>query len=364
MPAGVQNGAAGDALIVIDALAMPVPERRWFEEWHAGGVGCVNMTVAVWENAGETLALLAKWRRILLDNSDLVEPAESADDIVRIAASGRTAIVFGFQNTAPIEHDIELVRAFRMQGVCIMQLTYNMQNYVGCGYWEERDTGLSRFGRGVVAEMNALGILIDLSHCGEKTTLAAIEHSSRPVAITHANPREFVGSPVYGAGRLKTTEAIVALADRGGVIGLTPNRNMTKRGAATTLDEFCEMVSWTVDRIGIDAVGIGSDWCPGHPPTIRTWWRFARWSRDTAPAEQMVLAPHEGWSEWMRSPRSFPNIAEGLSKHGFSPEESAKIMGGNWLRLFRESFGSRVPAEAAAGRPDPEADRRKVGRDA
>ena len=87
-----------------------------------------------------------------------------------------------------------------------------------------------------------VGILIDLSHCGERTTLEAIERSARPVAITHANPREFVGAGVYGAGRQKTTEAIKALAARRGVIGLSPNRNMTKKGAATTLEEFGDMV--------------------------------------------------------------------------------------------------------------------------
>ena len=104
-----------------------------------------------------------------------------------------------------------------------------------------------------------------------------------PVAITHANPREFVGSGVYGAGRQKTTEAIKALAARRGVIGLSPNRNMTKRGAATTLEEFGDMVAWVVDRIGVDAVGIGSDYCPGHSGSVRSWWRYARWSRERRP---------------------------------------------------------------------------------
>lgn len=323
----------------VDALAMPVPERRWFEEWHAGGVGCVNMTVAVWENATETLSALAKWNRAIAENKDLVEAATSVADIRRIAAQGRTAIVFGFQNTAPIEHDLELFAAFRKQGVCIMQLTYNLQNYIGCGYWEEKDPGISsRFGKLAIAEMDKLGILIDLSHCGERTTLDGIEMSSRPVAITHANPREYVSTSVYPSGRLKTTEAIRALAKRGGVIGLTPNRNMTRHGAATTLEQFCDMVAWTVDCIGIDAVGLGSDWCAGHPNSIRTWWRYARWSRESAPAKETVLAPHEGWSEWMSSPKGFPNIAKGLAARGFAPEDIRKIMGENWMRLFGETF--------------------------
>jgi microsomal dipeptidase-like Zn-dependent dipeptidase len=326
--------------MIVDGLMMPVPERKWFEEWRDARLGCVNTTVAVWENASETMAVLGRWRIVLEQNSDLVAAAASVAEIERIAASGRTAIVLGFQNTAPVEHNIDLFATFRQLGVCIMQLTYNLQNYIGCGYWEAKDTGISsRFGRNAIEEMNKLGIVIDLSHCGERTTLEAIEMSTRPVAITHANPREYVGTPVYGAGRLKTTEAIEALAKKGGVLGLTPNRNMTRNGAATTLEEFGDMVAWTIDRIGVDAVGIGTDYCPGHPRSVRTWWRYARWSRESAPAEQMKIAPHEGWSEWMRNPSGIHNIVAELDRRGFSQRDVDKIMGGNLLRVFAANFG-------------------------
>ena len=334
--------------LMVDGLQIPTPERRWFEEWHAGGLGCVHATMAVWEGAKETLSYIAKYKRVLLENADIVEQATTAEDIVRIAAAGKTAVLFGFQNTAPIEHDIELFRVFRDLGVRIMQLTYNLQNYIGCGYWEQSDSGISsRFGRQAIEEMNALGILIDLSHCGERTTLEAIEQSGRPVSITHANPREYVGAPTFGAARLKTTEAIKALARRGGVLGLSPNRNMVKRGADTTLEEFCDMVAWTAERIGVDAVGIGTDYCPGHPPSIRTWWRYARWSRERAPAAQMQIAPHEGWQDWLRSPAQFANIWEGLAHHGFSDGDVAKIMGGNFMRLFRDSLSEAKATDAA-----------------
>ena len=332
----------GRSYAIVDGLSMPTPERKWFEEWRAGGIGCVNTTIAVWENASETLGLLGKWRQVLADNSDLVAQATCVEDIEAIRKSGRTAIVFGFQNTAPVEHNLDLFGTFRDLGVCIMQLTYNLQNYIGCGYWEEKDTGISsRFGRLAIEEMNKVGILIDLSHCGERTTIEAIELSAAPVAITHANPREYVGKPVYGIGRLKQTEALRTLARRGGVIGLTPNRNMTRHGAATTLEQFVDMVAWTVDLIGVDAVAIGTDYCPGHPRSVRTWWRYARWSRQSAPAEEIQIAPHEGWSEWVKTPAGLPNLIPGLLRHGFSPDEVARMMGGNWLRLFGQTFPPR-----------------------
>ena len=215
-PDGVEYG--GRTYPIVDGLSMPTPERRWFEAWRAGSISCVNTTVSVWENASETLALLGKWRTVLAANADLVAPAQSVEEIEAVRKSGRTAVVFGFQNTAPCEHNLDLFGAFRDLGVCIMQLTYNLQNYIGCGYWEENDNGISsRFGRKALEEMNKVGILIDLSHCGERTTLDAIERSAKPVAITHANPREFVGTGVYGAGRQKTTEAIKALAKRRGL---------------------------------------------------------------------------------------------------------------------------------------------------
>ena len=132
-----------------------------------------------------------------------------------------------------------------------------------------------------------------------------------PVAITHANPREYVGTGVYGAGRQKTTEAIKALAARRGVIGLSPNRNMTKRGAATTLEEFGDMVAWVVDRIGVDAVGIGSDYCPGHTGAGAHAGGATRAGRArAAPAEQMTMAPHEGWSDWVKHAGGPANIVQ------------------------------------------------------
>lgn len=330
--------------ITIDGLGFPFPARDLLERWHKGRVSCLNACVTIWGDTRQTLTLIGRWQRLLAENSDIAAQATSAEEIVVIAASGRVAVVLGFQNTSPIEHDIELFGVFRRLGVCIMQLTYNLQNYIGSGCWEERDSGISsQFGRKAIVEMNALGILIDLSHCGDRTTLEAIDSSARPVAITHGNPREFVGTSGFGTHRLRSTEAIKALATRRGVIGLSPNPHMLRRREQTTIREFCDMVHWTLDRVGVEHVGIGSDYCPGHPPGTRRNWRYGLWSRDEI--KQVIAEPGEAWQDWMKTAADFQVLREGLEASGLKTEDVDRIMGGNFLRLFGESF---IPHEQGA----------------
>ncbi|MGE0714411.1 MAG: dipeptidase [Alphaproteobacteria bacterium] len=333
----MSTSAPSSPAISIDALAIPFPQRHIVERWRTGGVGCVHATVTIWGDARETMSLIGRWQRLIAENRDLMEGATSGEDIERIAASGRVAIVLGFQNTSPIEHDIELFRVFRELGICIMQLTYNLQNFIGAGCWEQNDTGISsRFGRLAIEEMNKLGILIDVSHSGDRTSREAIDLSARPISITHANPREYVGTAGFGAHRLKATDAIKACAARGGVIGLSPNPHMTKQGIDTTPDQFCDMVKWMVDLVGIDHVGIGTDYCPGHPPGTRERWRFGKWSRSKI--DKPIPEPGEGWQDWFKTSEDFQVLRTSLEANGFSPADTDKIMGGNFLRLFTESF--------------------------
>lgn len=338
----------GSEHVTVDALTYPRPHGRWVEEWRELSIDCVQITVAVWENARDTLNLIGKWDGLLEQHADLAARAVTVEDVREIVGSGRTAVLYGFQNTAPIEHDIELIGVFRRLGITTMQLTYNLQNYIGCGYWESEDTGISsRFGKAAIAEMNRVGVLIDLSHCGDRTTLEAIETSARPVAVTHANPREYVVDPPFSAGRLTTLEALELLADRGGVVGLSPLNSLNTPGQNETVEQFASMVAWTAEQIGVDAVGIGSDYCPGHPRDIATWWRYARWSRDEAPP-----APsddkYDSFPAWFRPPQRLPTLRAALETRGFSEAETNKILGDNWLRLFGETLtgGARLGLDA------------------
>ncbi|WP_312366000.1 membrane dipeptidase [Ensifer sp.] len=324
--------------LVIDALQYNKPERARFEEWKRGGIGCVHVTLSIWENARETLTVIGEWNRLLEKNADLIALATTGADIERIAASGRTAVVYGFQDTSPFEDDIELVEIFHQLGVRVAQLTYNVQNRVASGCWEPDEAGVSKFfGRNVIAEMNRVGMVVDVSHCTERTCFDAIEYSSRPIAVTHANPQEFVGTDIELNRRNKSTALIKRLAETGGVIGLSNYPKIMKNGSDCTLDTFLDMVSWTVDLVGADHVGLGTDFYDGWPESQIKWWRAGRWARESA----IPIKGFSKWPSWFQSPVDFSNILEGLDQRGFSNDEIAKIAGGNWLEFFREGF---VPA--------------------
>jgi len=322
-------------LLTVDALQYNNPSRERFEEWRKGAIGCVHVTVAIWEDARATLSVLGRWNRLLQDNADIIALARTADEIEAISASGRTAVVYGFQDTSPFEDDIELVEIFHQLGIRIAQLTYNVQNRVGAGCWEPDDSGVSKFfGKNVIAEMNRVGMLVDVSHCTERTCFDALEYSSRPIAITHANPQEYVGTDIELNRRNKSTPLIKRLAETGGVIGLSMYPKIMKGGSNATLDDFLDMLSWTVERIGIDHVGFGTDFYDGWPESVIKWWRAGRWSRESA----IPIKGFSDWPAWFRSSADFGNIIEGMEKRGFSSDEIAKIAGGNWLKMFREGF--------------------------
>lgn len=321
--------------LLVDAMQYSKPDRARFLEWQQGRVGCVHVTIAIWENARDTLSAIGEWNRLFDKNRDLIGHARSAQDIAAIAASGRTAVVFGFQDTSPFEDDIELVEVFSSLGVRIAQLTYNVQNRVASGCWESDDQGMSKFfGRGVIEEMNRVGMIVDVSHCTQRTCFDAIEMSSRPIAITHANPSEFVGTDIELNRRNKSTPLLKKLAETGGVLGLSMYPKIMKNASASTLESFLDMVCWSVDLMGVDAVGFGTDFYDGWPESQIKWWRAGRWARESA----VPIKGFSPWPAWFPSPVAFPAVVAGLASRGFSAEEVAKIAGGNWLRMFADGF--------------------------
>ncbi len=315
-----------DGLIVVDGLEYSNWDRELFLELKAGGVTAVHATVVYWEDARQTLGLLADWNRRFLEHGDLVRPVKAADDIQAAKREGRIAFLFGAQNCTPIEQDLGLVEIFRSLGLMVMQLTYNNQSPLGGGCYEAVDSGLTRFGREVLGEMNRVGMIADLSHSGEKTTLDAIAHSTRPVCISHADPNFF-----HENVRNKSETVLRALGASGGMLGFSLYP-LHIGGSRCKLEEFSAMVARTAEIMGVEHIGFGTDSVRKQPDDVLDWMRSGRWTRSGAKPSW------PDWPAWFKSPADFPNLTDALLARGFSREDVAKIMGGNWLRFFEEGL--------------------------
>ncbi len=325
-----------DDLVVIDALQASNWDLELLEELRAGGVTAVHVTLVFWEDARATLDNIGGWHHMFEKHGDLIMPVRTAADIEEAKRQGKTGIIFGFQNCSPIEDDLALVQVFHELGVRIMQLTYNNQSLIGAGCYEKVDAGISRFGREVIAEMNRVGMLIDLSHSAELTSLQAIEISERPVAITHANPLSF-----HKGIRNKSDNLLKALAQSGGMLGFS-TYPFHIGGSDTTLDAFCGMIADTVEMLGVDKVGFGTDMCRKLSSGYLDWMRSGRWSKGIDSGEAKTSGGGwPDWPDWFTTPSDFPNITQGLLDKGFNKADTAKIMGGNWLAFFRDGFAPK-----------------------
>ena len=327
----------------IDCLQYANWSEKIFRQMREGGVDAVHVTIAYHETFRETVQNIEGWNRRFEQFPGLIFQGRTGDDVRRAKAEGRTAIFFGFQNPSPIEDDIGLVEIVHTLGARFMQLSYNNQSLLATGCYEADDPGLTRMGREVIEEMNRVGLVVDMSHSADRSTLEAIEQSARPVAITHANPSAWAP-----ARRNKSDDVIKALAATGGMLGLSLYPHHLRDKSACTLDSFCEMVARTAEKVGPQALGIGSDLCQDHPDSVVEWMRVGRWTKKIDYGEGSASAA--GFPEmpaWYGDNRDFPNIEAGLRAVGFDAAEVAGIMGENWLRFFDDSFG---PAREARDR--------------
>ena len=325
-------------MLMIDGLQYVNWNRELFEEAQKSGVHTIHVTIAYWENIRETLENIGTWNRHFINHVDLIMPVRKAADILEAKRLGKVGIIFGFQNCSPIEDDVKMVEILHQLGVRIMQLTYNNQSFLATGCYEEQDAGITRFGRQVIKEMNRVGMVIDMSHSAEKSTLEAIEISERPIAITHANPTFF-----HKALRNKSETVIRAIGESKGMLGFSMYPFHLKNGSDCTLEEFCQMIGETADMIGIDRIGIGSDLCLNWDYTVLEWMRSGRWTTSIDHGEGSAEKP--SWPEqpsWFVGSKDLHTIAKGLANQGFSDDDIAKVMGENWLSFFEKSFSGSL----------------------
>ena len=292
----------------------------------------VHVTIAYHEDYDEVQKNVETWKEYFKSFSNLISHGNSYKDIDKAHKENKTAVFFGFQNCSPIEDDIHLVQSVRDIGAVFMQLTYNNQSLLATGCYENVDSGVTRMGREVIKEMNRVGIVVDMSHSAEQSTLDAIDISEYPIAITHANPFSW-----HESKRNKSDQVLKALNDSGGMIGLSMYPHHLKDGTNCTIESFCKMVAQTAELINVNQIGIGSDLCLGQPDSVVDWMRNGTWTKSKDYGEGTKdNAAFPKQPDWFEDARGFNNIENGLKKIGFNETEINGILGNNWYNFYRK----------------------------
>jgi microsomal dipeptidase-like Zn-dependent dipeptidase len=185
--------------------------------------------------------------------------------------------------------------------------------------------------------MNRVGLVVDMSHSADRSTIEAADFSERPIAITHANPHAW-----QPALRNKRDEVIRAVTSNGGMLGFSLYPHHLKDKSACTLASFCQMIADTAEKFGAEHLGIGSDLCQDQPDSVVEWMRVGRWTKEIDYGEGSAAAPgFPPMPDWYQDNRDFGNIAQGLADVGFSQAEIEGVMGDNWLRFYEHNFGPK-----------------------
>ena len=338
---------------MIDAMNLVTLSDVGFEDIDRSQLGMVQLTVGTgMGEPGEpaytyeaALHDIAKWQGGIARYPDRLIQIRNAEDIDRADRECKFGIMLGFQNGTHFERDIRNVQFFFDLGIRQVQLTYNQLNALGAGCTEAVDPGLSIFGRQVVQEMNRLGIVVDLSHCGTRTTLEGIEASTRPVVFSHTNCGALNDNP-----RCKSDLEIKRLAETGGVMGLTVFDFYVTSKPVGTLDDFMAHIDHVVDLVGIDHVGIGSDLLiEGMGDVFPTEESYIERLKTVS---NFPLAPGERWpmvAKELDRPEKSLVIGEQLAKRGYEKSDIDKVLGGNFRRIYSDILGGPNESEPTTG---------------
>ncbi len=319
-----------DDLIVFDGLIISKWGPEVFADMRRGGLTAANCTCSVWEGFADTMANIGQWNRWFHEHGDILIKARTTADIRRAKREAKTGIVLGFQNVSAFEDQLGYVELFKEVGVGVAQLAYNTQNVIGTGCYESTDRGLSDFGHEVLAEMNRVGILCDLSHVGAQTSLDTIRASTKPVAYTHCLPSGLKAHP-----RNKSDDQLRFIAEHGGFIGVTMFPAFLKRGVDATVDDYVEAIDYVIDMAGEDSVGIGTDFTQDQVP------EFFRWiTHDKGNARKLVDFGDVINPKGMRAIGDFPNLTAAMETAGWPEPKIRKVMGESWLRVLAEVWGA------------------------
>ncbi len=300
-----------------------------FQRFKDSGINAFHIAVGVGGSEAylNTLRFIAGWNGFLANHDQWLMRVDSAADLDRVKAAGKVGVILGIQNSEHFRSPSD-VDFFHTLGQRVSQLTYNTRNMIGNGATERRDEGLSDFGVAIVDRMNKVGMAVDVSHCGDRTTLDAFEASKKPVLITHSNCRALVP----GHPRCKTDEAIKKMAATGGVMGITGVRMFVKADEPTTIEHFLDHFDHVKKLAGVEHPGIGSDIdLDGY---------------DDMPAEEnkRLRSGYKGSYgfrekidiEGIDHPKRMFDLAEGLIRRKYADREIEMVLGGNFKRVLAQ----------------------------
>ena len=272
-----------------------------------------------------TLRMFASWNGFIANHDQYLMRIDSVADLNRVKTSGKIGICIGLQNSEQFRRP-EDVDFFHSIGQRVSQLTYNARNLIGNGSTERRDDGISDFGVSIIERMNRIGMAVDVSHCGDRTTLDAFEISKKPVLITHSNCRALVP----GHPRLKTDEAIKKVGETGSVMGITGVRMFVKGDEPTTVEHVLDHFDHVTKLIGHEHLGVGSD--------------MDLYGYDAMPAEanKQLRASYKGSYgfrekidiEGLNHPKRMFDLTEGLIRRKYNNAAIEGILGGNFKRVL------------------------------
>jgi membrane dipeptidase len=336
--------------LVIDGLASPgafnIPDASGgglgtasLEAARASGITAVNVTVGVVGEVPDpfetTVKDLARWEREIDRHPDVFQRVRTLADLHEAKGGGRVGLIYGFQDTVMLGAELELMDAFHALGVRIVQLTYNGRNRVGDGSLEPGNAGLSRFGHQLVERMNEMGVLVDLSHCGQRTTAEGIAASRVPPAVTHSGC-----DAVFSHPRNKRDEELRALAEKGGVVGIYLMPYLNAAGPPSA-EDVMRHLDHALDVCGEDHVGIGSDQSITPVPDGPEYRK--RMKVEVARRRRLgISAPREDTAPFvpeLNSPHRMDMIADRMAARGHSDAVIEKVLGANWARLLGEVWG-------------------------
>lgn len=281
-------------------------------------------TVVVEEDTAQALTNLGRWAKFVREHAERIGLAAIAGDIVSAHGRRQTAVILHFQSSRPIGYDSNLVEVFHRAGVRVMQVAYNTRGPLGDGCLEAFDAGLSGLGLTVIAEMNRVGMVVDLSHAGVRTSLEALATSTAPVVFSHSNARSVCDHP-----RNLTDDQIRALASNGGVIGLNAYPAfVTSESARPTLSDFVAHAIHISELVGAEHLGLGLDFYDAPIEEYERMVALGIWDRKHYPPPPYL------YPSGLESPAQVHNIAQALDRAGFAPAEVEGVLGGNFLRVF------------------------------